>query len=88
MVWYVYMLRCSKGALYTGITTNVEVRLQTHNSGRGSKALKALGLPARLAYLEKRPSKSDALKREAALKKLPKSEKETLSANFRRSASF
>lgn len=83
MIWYVYMLRCSKGALYTGITTNVEVRLRTHNSGKGSKALKALGLPARLAYLEKHPTKSAALKREAALKKLPKSEKERLVANFR-----
>ena len=87
MIWYVYMLRCTKGALYTGITTDVEVRLKVHNSGRGSKALKALGLPARLTYLEKMFDKSSALKREAAVKKLPKAQKEVLAANFRRSPS-
>jgi len=78
------MLRCSRGALYTGITTDVEMRLLVHNSGKGSKALKALGLPARLAYTEKQPTKSEALKREWALKKLPKTQKEALAANFRR----
>jgi len=39
--WFVYIVRCTNNALYTGITTNIENRIKTHNSGKGSKSCKA-----------------------------------------------
>jgi putative endonuclease len=81
--WYVYMLRCAKGALYTGITNNLPARLKTHNSGKGSKAIRALGLPASLVWVESVADKSAALRRECALKRLSKSQKESMVQSFR-----
>ena len=74
MSWYVYILLCADGTLYTGCTANVEKRVATHNLGRGAKYTKGR-LPVKLVYSEDMPSKSDALKREATIKKLSKSEK-------------
>lgn len=76
--WYVYMLRCAKGALYTGMTDDVRRRVAEHNAGRGAKCLKALGLPATLVYVDTVPSKSAALRRERAVKRLRKDAKEEL----------
>ena len=76
--WYLYMDRCPSGALYTGITTDVEKRIAAHNSGNGAKAIKALGRPVKLVYTKKAGSKSEALKMEARIKKFSKREKEAL----------
>jgi len=76
--WYVYMLRCAKGALYTGMTNDVNRRVSEHNSGKGAKCLKALGLPVRVAYVEECMSKRSALEREREIKTLTKVEKERL----------
>ena len=76
---YVYMVRCGGGQLYTGWTTDPAARLHAHKTGQGAKATRAFGALS-LAYLEPCPDKSAALRREAALKKLPKAEKEALCA--------
>lgn len=72
------MLRCSKGALYTGITNDLEHRVQTHNDGKGARSVKALGLPVRLVWQEQVLDKSSALKREYQIKQLPKIRKELM----------
>ncbi len=73
----VYMLRCCDGSLYTGTTSNIEVRLKDHRAGKASKYTRAR-LPLHLVYQEPCVSKSVALKREYAIKQLPKVEKEAL----------
>ncbi|MBK5245016.1 MAG: GIY-YIG nuclease family protein [Eubacteriaceae bacterium] len=70
----VYIVKCSDDTLYTGWTRNIEVRLIAHNSGRGSKYTRAR-LPVILMYWEILETKSDALKREAAIKKLTRKQK-------------
>lgn len=72
--WFVYLLRCADGTLYTGITTNLERRGRQHNQGRASRYTRAR-LPVRLVYQEEQPTRSLALKREAALKALPRGAK-------------
>ena len=74
MAWYVYMLRCGDGSLYTGCTDNVERRLAVHQSGKGAKYTRSR-LPVELVYSEALPDKSAALRREAAIKKLPREKK-------------
>ena len=77
--WYVYILRCGDGTLYTGVTDNVERRLAAHRAGKGAKYTRGRG-PLELAYTEQLPDKSAALRREAAIKRLPKQKKEALLA--------
>ena len=77
MFWYVYMLRCGDGTLYTGITDNVERRLAAHRAGKGAKYTRGRG-PLELVYQERVPDKSAALRREAAIKRLRRGEKERL----------
>ena len=75
--WYLYILRCGDGTLYTGITTDVEKRLEAHRSGKGAKYTRGRA-PLELVYREDCGSHSDALKREVAVKKLPRRQKEDL----------
>jgi putative endonuclease len=77
--WYVYMVRCRDGKLYTGIATDIDRRLTEHLSGKGAKYLRGRG-PLRLAFKQKIGRRSLALKMERLIKKLPKSEKERLAA--------
>jgi putative endonuclease len=78
--WLVYILRCSDGSLYTGITNDLPKRLKAHATGRASKYTRSR-LPVTLAYQEAQKSKSAALKREAAIKRLRRAEKDWLVAN-------
>jgi putative endonuclease len=78
--WLVYLLRCSDGSLYTGITNDLPKRLKAHAAGKASKYTRSR-LPVRLAYSEPQKSKSAALKREAAIKKLRRGEKDRLVAS-------
>ncbi len=71
---YVYILKCADGSLYTGWTTDLEKRIAVHNSGNGAKYTKSR-LPVELIYYEEFENKSDALKRECAIKKLSRTEK-------------
>lgn len=77
MSWYVYMLRCGDGSLYTGCTTDVARRLKAHQSGKGAKYTRS-HQPVVLAYTEEAADHSAALRREAAIKKLSRIEKEWL----------
>ena len=77
--WLVYMLRCSDGSLYCGITNDLPKRLKAHASSKASRYTRSR-LPVRLAYTEPQRSKSAALKREAAIKKLSRPQKDRLVA--------
>ena len=74
MAYYVYMLRCGDGSLYTGSTDDVARRLKVHQSGKGAKYTRSR-LPVALVYREELPTRSDALKREWAIKQLSRAEK-------------
>lgn len=76
-MWYLYILRCGDGTLYTGITTDVEKRLEVHRSGKGAKYTRGRA-PLELVYRETCADHSDALKREIAVKKLSRQEKQLL----------
>jgi predicted GIY-YIG superfamily endonuclease len=75
--WFVYILRCSDGSLYTGITTDLNRRCEEHNAGTASHFTRSR-LPVALVYQETQASRSLALKREAAIKALSRPEKESL----------
>lgn len=76
-MWYLYILRCGDGTLYTGVTTDVSRRLEAHRLGKGAKYTRGRG-PLELAYQEECGTHSEALKREYAVKQLPREEKERL----------
>ena len=79
---WVYMVRCADGSLYSGWTNDLARRLRAHKGGKaGAKYTHAKGA-VKLTYAERCTDKSAALKREAALKKLPKPEKEALAAQW------
>ena len=78
-VWYLYILRCKDDTLYTGITTQVDKRLEAHRSGHGAKYTRGRG-PLELVYQEVCASHSAALKRELAVKALSREEKVALIA--------
>lgn len=80
MADYVYILRCSDGSYYTGWTNDLDQRFLMHNSGKGAKYTKSR-LPVELIYFEKCADKSEALKREYAIKQLTRKEKEKLIAS-------
>lgn len=73
-MYYVYMLACGDGSLYTGIAADVEKRLLQHQSGAGAKYTRS-HLPVTLVYQEQLPDKSAALRREYAIKQLPRAKK-------------
>ena len=77
MAWYIYILRCGDGSLYTGITTDVEARLAQHRAGKGAKYTRGRG-PLEVVYTEECGDHSAALKRELAVKALPREEKERM----------
>lgn len=81
MAAYVYMVRCANGSLYTGWTTDLSARLKAHVSGKGAKFTHAFHALS-MVYYEELPGKSEALKRECAIKKLTKKEKEALVKTF------
>ena len=83
MDWQVYILKCSDGTFYTGITNNLNLRIEKHNLGKGAKYTKNR-LPVSLVYKESTLDKSQSLKREIAIKKLPRDKKLELinSINF------
>lgn len=76
-IWYLYILRCGDGSLYTGITTDVEKRVEIHRAGKGAKYTRGR-TPLELVYRETCGSHSNALKRELAVKKLTRDQKERM----------
>ena len=78
-MFFVYMVRCSDGSLYTGFAKDPEERVRIHNSGKGAKYTRSR-LPVSLVYVESCESLSAALKRERQLKPWKRAEKEALIA--------
>ena len=76
-MYYVYLLRCADGTLYTGFTNDLARRLAAHNAGRGAKYTRGRR-PVELVYWESFSNKSSALRREYAIKRLPRGQKLTL----------
>ncbi len=74
MGWQIYIIECCDGSLYTGITIDLEKRLAAHNAGKGAKYTTSRR-PVQLVYEENAASRSEASKRENAIKKLRRSAK-------------
>jgi len=75
--WFVYILRCQDGSLYTGITTDVDRRVREHKAGEGSSYTASRGVE-KLVYKEVVNSRSVASQREAEIKQLSRDGKENL----------
>ena len=75
--WVVYMIRCGDGSLYTGITNNLLRRFSEHCMGKGAKYTRGRG-PLVIVFSKEVGGKSDALREELRIKKLPKKKKEAL----------
>ena len=74
---FTYIVKCSDGSFYTGWTTDIEKRLEAHNSGKGAKYTKSRR-PVTLVYYEEFPTKEEAMKREYAIKQMKREEKKAL----------
>jgi putative endonuclease len=72
--WYVYILQCADGSLYTGYTNNLEKRVNEHNSGKGAKSIRGKR-PVKLVYCEEFENGTDARKREYTIKQWKKEHK-------------
>lgn len=79
---YTYLLRCADGSLYCGWTNHLTERIEAHNTGKGAKYTKGRG-PVMLVWSECFYTKEEAMKREAAVKKLKKAEKEALVLRYK-----
>ncbi len=77
MPYFVYLLECKDKTLYCGCTNDIKARLEKHNAGKGAKYTRSR-LPIKLVYFERKKSKSQALKREAEIKKKIRKQKEEL----------
>ncbi len=82
MDWVVYILKCADNTLYTGITNDLDARVAAHESGLGAKYTKGRG-PFKVVYKEACAGRSAASKREIAIKKLSRAEKEQLARHSR-----
>lgn len=79
---YTYILLCADGTYYIGWTNDLENRFKTHNEGKGAKYTKGRR-PLKLVYWEEHISRSEAQKREAALRRFSKKQKEALISEFK-----
>lgn len=77
-IWWVYIIRTQDAQLYTGITTDIQRRWQEHLNGKGGARYFRAHIPQILCFLEQHTDRSSASKREAAIKKLAKKDKESL----------
>ncbi len=73
-MWYLYILKCADGTLYTGITNDIENRIAEHNAGTGAKYTRGRG-PVELVYEEQFTNRSQATKAEIEMKKLSREDK-------------
>lgn len=81
MPWCVYLLRCGDGSLYCGSTNDLAERFLAHCEGKGARYTRGRG-PLRVAWVQPAATRSAALRREASIKQLDKSQKEALVRNF------
>ncbi len=80
-MYYVYILECSDGTLYTGCTKNIKKRIKVHNKGEGAKYTRGR-LPVKLKYWEISRNRSKAQKREYQLKQYSRKQKKQLIAKY------
>ncbi|HUV30845.1 MAG TPA: GIY-YIG nuclease family protein [Acidobacteriota bacterium] len=80
-MWYLYMLECNDGSLYTGVTNNPANRLKRHNAGKGAKYTRSRR-PVRLVYFEKCGTALEARRREGELKGWRREKKQALIGGF------
>lgn len=78
---YTYIVKCADGTFYTGWTTDIYRRVKCHNDGKGAKYTRPR-LPVELVYYEVFETKEEAMRREAAIKKLSRERKELLVAKW------
>lgn len=78
--WACYLLECSDGTLYCGITNDLDKRLAAHNAGEGAKYTRGR-IPVRLVHVESHADKSAALKREMQIKRMARDKKRLLCAD-------
>ena len=83
---YCYIVRCADDTYYTGWTTDPERRTRQHNKGLGAKYTRMHG-PVQLVYVEQLPGRSEAMKRERAIKALPRPKKESLVHSYHANSS-
>ncbi len=74
-MYYLYILECADGTLYTGITTDLERRLEEHNSSEKGAKYTRTRRPVKLCYSEVYEDRSSASKRECEVKKMPRAQK-------------
>ena len=74
-MWFVYILRCSDGSLYTGVTTNLSRRVNEHNNSKKGAKYTRTRQPVQLVWSAECGSRSEAMKREASIKKLDRPKK-------------
>ena len=79
--WFLYILKCSDGTFYTGITDDVARRLADHNAGKGAKYTRGRG-PVTLGFCKELPNKSEALKEEYRIKQLPRLAKSEMCCRY------
>jgi putative endonuclease len=77
MAFYCYILECADGTFYTGWTIDPPRREKLHNAGRGAKYTRARR-PVKMVYVEELPSRTDAMKRELAIKAMKREKKKML----------
>jgi putative endonuclease len=85
--WFVYIARCADGTLYSGIARDVAARIALHDAGRGARYTRGRG-PLTVLVTRRCPTKGDALRLEAAVKRLSKAHKLEVAASRRRLAAF
>lgn len=79
-MYFVYLIKCKDGSIYTGITTDVKRRLQEHKDGLGGRYTRSKGI-SKLLYSEKHPDRSAALKRELEIKSWTRKQKQNFVAS-------
>ncbi len=80
--WYVYMVLCSDNSIYTGITTDIERRIEQHNSKIGGARYTRSRKPVKLVYVEQTDNRSSAAKQEYRLKQLSAKQKRSLISSY------
>jgi len=77
MTWWVYLIRCGDGTLYCGIALDVAARLEQHRAGKGARYTRGRS-PLELVYREACGSRTEALRRERTIKRMPRAKKAAL----------